>query len=161
MTYRGAYVPGIPANSRTITIAATAPHFSPDHAYRFQTVPLNSVNITIGADTMLQSWRMTQSEGYEVTGLGEDQGLIKERVGSKSPQLQYYELGPNGDVKTLVLCFEEAQYECSHLFSDGRFSYYFHHMPADLRNWRGMQQALVSTVSAFVQGFEEPANSLR
>lgn len=156
-----AYVPGVSTSRRTITIAATAPHFSPDQGYRFQTVPLNSVTVTIGTDAMLQSWRMRQSERYEVKGLGEDRGLIKERVGSKSPQLQYYELEPNGDVKTLVLCFEEAQYQCTHLFSDGRFSYYFQHMPADLRDWRGMQQALVSTVSAFVQGVEEPANALQ
>jgi len=156
-----AYTPGVSASSRTITIAATAPRFRPDHGYRSRTPPINYVTVTIGADAKLQSWRTRQSVRDEVNGLGEDRGLIKERIESMSPQsprLQYYELEPNGDVKTLVLCFEEAQYQCTHLFSDGRFSYYFFHMPADLRDWRGMQQALVSTVSSFIQGSEETAD---
>jgi hypothetical protein len=159
-----AYAPGASESSPIITIAARAPHFSPDHAYRLRATPTNDVTVTIGADAKLQSWRRRQSARYEVKGLGEDRGLIKERIESmspKSPRLQYYELEPNGDVKTLVLCFEEAQYQCTHLFSDGRFSYYFFHMPADLRDWRGMQQALVSTMSSFVQAFEEPANALQ
>ena len=73
----------------------------------------------------------------------------KPRRGSTSPTFQYYELEPDGDVKTLVTCLDRAT-SCTYMFSDGRFSYYFHHLASDLPRWREVKRALVSKVSGFV-----------
>jgi hypothetical protein len=147
------YSPRASSTGPTIAIAAAPMRFGPGNNYLPREIPSNHLSITVGTDANLQFWRKKQSADYRVESLGEENGLIKERIrfrDSKSYEFQYYELQPDGDVKTLVLCFDGDRHQCAHLFSDGKFSYSFHHMPRDLRDWRRIQQALVSTVSGFV-----------
>jgi hypothetical protein len=147
------YTPDVSSNA-TIVIRADPPQFTPSGVGSRRTSS-NYVSITIGYLGTLKGWRQEPNGDYLVKSLGEEHGLIKERVQAKefratdSATFQYYQLEPDGDVKTLVICAERAT-SCTHLFTDGRFSYYFHHLASDLPQWREVQRTLVTQVSGFV-----------
>jgi hypothetical protein len=147
------YAPDVSSNT-TIAIHADPPQFTPSGVGSKWTSS-NYVSITIGYLGALKGWRQEPNDHYLVESLGEEHGLIKERVQSKpyrssdSPTFQYYELEPDGDVKTLVVCMERVT-SCTYMFTDGRFSYHFHHLASDLPRWRELQRTLASRVSGFV-----------
>ncbi|QSB00646.1 hypothetical protein JWZ98_18595 [Methylomonas sp. EFPC1] len=138
-----------------IAIAALSPTFAPQKSYQCGEAPCNYVGITIGFDGKLEGWLDKASRVNQIEALGQHKGLIKERIlsrSSHSPRIQYYRLGPDGRVNTLVHCFEGSEFQCTHLFTDGEFSYYFHHMSADPDSWSDLQQSLITTVSKFIVG---------
>lgn len=140
-------------SSTHITIAALSPAFTPQESYQCATALCNYVGITIGYDGKLEGWLDRPATERRIESLGQYNELIKERVWSSdsaSAQIQYYRLGQDGRVRTLVRCFESSEFQCTHLFTDGEFSYYFHGMPADLARWKDVQQSLINTVSKFI-----------
>jgi hypothetical protein len=145
------YAPDVSSNA-TIAIHAEPPQFSPSGVGSKWTSS-NYVSITIGYLGTLNGWRQKPNDHYLVQSLGEEHGLIKERVQPKqyrgSSTFQYYQLDPDGDVKTLVVCLERVT-TCTYMLSDGRFSYYFHHLASDLPKWRELQRTLTSKVAGFV-----------
>lgn len=111
------------------------------------------VSLTVGRAGQLEGWRATPGSGRLVETLGDEHGLIKERVripGSTSPaDLQFYELDSAGKVKTLALCAEGTSSTCTQIFCDGRLSYYFFHPASELGNWQQMQRALSARAATF------------
>jgi len=115
---------------------------------------LNSIDITLGRDGILEAWRTKPDSERRVESLGKEHELTKERVreaNSKyTPFLQFYELDSLGQVKTLVLCEETAQSNCTHIFSDGRLSYFFHHPLSEVSHWQQMQRTLSAMTETFI-----------
>jgi hypothetical protein len=135
---------------------ARAPRFEPGGSYRCPTAPCSYVGVSVASDTKLEMWRRRQSVDDRIESLGMEEGLIKERVwptgkrAGKEPSLQYYAMDANGRTTTLILCFQGSQYQCTHLFTDGELSYYFHHMPSELYRWREMHEHLEAKVAPFI-----------
>jgi hypothetical protein len=113
-----------------------------------------TVEITVGRDGKLDGWRITPGVGWIVESLGDEHGLIEERVRTSgwthTANLQFYELDSHGQVNTLVSCSDSERSACVHIFSDGRLSYFFRHPLSELNNWRQMQQALSATAATFI-----------
>jgi hypothetical protein len=147
------YAPRVSFTSSLITIAALSPAFGPQNSYQCAVAPCNYVGITIGLDKKLEGWLDKPSTERRIEALGQHNELVKERIlasHSMSAQIQYYQLGPDGRVRTLVRCFEGNEFQCTHLFTDGEFSYYFHHMPADLDRWQDVHHSLITTAAKFI-----------
>lgn len=144
-----AYAPT--ASSDRISIFASPGDFAPSGSGRAP--HWQHVEITFGRAARLDYWRKEQGVEWQVESLGEEHGLIKERVSSRrasSTDLQLYELDEDAQVKTLITCRGEMASGCTHAFTDGRFSYYFQHSSSELAKWHEMHRKLSATVTSFV-----------
>jgi hypothetical protein len=130
-----------------IAVSARGPDFTPMPGNRFKEMPHGWFQISAGYDSKIESWRHKPGAGKRIEGLGQFEGLIKERV--NSGELQFYATGADGRTVTLVRCVDQSNSACIHLFHDGGFSYFFHHMPADLDDWKAMQ----ARARAVAEGF--------
>jgi hypothetical protein len=138
------------------SILARAPRFEPGDSYKCPTAPCSYVGVSVGVDAKLESWRNRDSSEARIESLGMESGLIKERVwpagkrAGNAPTIQYYAMDAKGRTTTLITCFESDRFQCTHIFTDGELSYYFHHMPPEIDHWQNMQQRLVTRVASFL-----------
>jgi hypothetical protein len=63
----------------------------------------------------------------------------------------YIDVDDNGKVLTSIVCMESDSIQCLHVFTHGGLTYSFHHIPADLRQWRALQARLIALHERFEQ----------
>lgn len=119
----------------------------------FRKVPTVGLDVGFGYSPLIQSWRLRADKDHQVEGQALQNGLIVEKVRGKSDSttVQYYVEEKDGSTQTLIRCFDSMGYQCTHMFFDGEFSYYFHHMPSDLSNWKGMHERAKTVFRSFIK----------
>ena len=102
-------------------------------------------------DNKLDSWHDKQEKDTRIESLGVVHGLIKERVvSSHRVYIQYYAIDSEGKTITLIHCFENSKYQCTHIFSDGEVSYYFHYIYGDIQLWIEVQDRISTLFRSFI-----------
>ncbi|MDD2802085.1 MAG: hypothetical protein PHE96_11585 [Methylococcales bacterium] len=110
----------------SLTLTARAPEFIPTNGVLCDEHLCNMIDIRFEISSRLEAWRSVPDDGHRVENLGETNGLTKQRVwvtGISSPGIQYFSLDNRGNVKTIILCFEETKLQCLHTFEADGITY--------------------------------------
>ncbi|WP_157203422.1 hypothetical protein [Methylomicrobium agile] len=141
------------AGIQMLILSAAVPRFEPVLEPDFRKVPTVGLDVGFGYSPLIQSWRLRADKDHQVEGQALQNGLIVEKVRGKSDSttVQYYVEEKDGSTQTLIRCFDSMGYQCTHMFFDGEFSYYFHHMPSDLSNWKDMHERAKTVFRSFIK----------
>ncbi len=141
------------ASRRALVFYATTPEFAPspnsaDHG--------SYVDVVFGRSPLLPSWLNKTNDQYLVEGAESEFGLQKQLVWyrnsstgqkEKFSNTQYFLRAGNGDIATLILC---NYGNCTQIFEQDGWSYYFHHTTETLPAWKSHQDKLTSLAHSFV-----------
>lgn len=109
-------------------------------------------SMNFSRDKKLDYWHEKEKEGTRIEYLGIVHGLVKERVYlAHRVYIQYYTTDGEGEINTLIHCFENNKYQCTHIFTDGEVSYNFHYIYSDIQSWVEVQERISAQFKSFIR----------
>jgi len=148
-----------------MTFFAAAPHFHPLEAPPQYDQPVRQqdihalVEVSFGETEIPQVWFQRDTSSYRVEDAGEEFGLKKRSVwylhlktGAPKDRtaIDYYARSSDGRIRALIECPPGQEGFCLHTFYRNGWTYTFNHRPADIPNWRSMQERISSLTASFV-----------
>jgi len=141
------------ASRQALVFYAAAPDFLPSPDRK----ELGSyIDIVFGKGPLLPSWLSVTNDSYLVDQVDPEFGLQKQQVwhrtSSAGPKgkfssTQYFQRIGKGEVTTLISCNSG---NCTHIFEQDGWSFYFHHTTERLPEWKSMQAKLSTVAHSFV-----------